>query len=174
MLWLSVTWGDAWQTTFVLFLLHLLFTSSVMCLSLPCQISPHLYLICFLSFHHVYLPVFLFLDHFLLSLYISNLFHTFSHPLLLSPSVCLQPPGAAWTGPEHEDIQLHAKTPRHSPLPLTFPLDLKIVCPLRFNPQTPSPLALTFLNSFCKYMFTQCKWMVSTAVKTVHFTMWNY
>lgn len=45
------------------------------------------------------------------------------------------------------------------------------------HPQSPPLSTLTFLNSFCKYMFTQCKWMVSTAVKieqTVHFTMWDY
>lgn len=54
--------------------------------------------------------------------------------------------------------------------------------PLRFSHSHshlphPHPSTLTFLNSFCKYMFTQCKWMVSTAVnieQTVHFTMCDY
>lgn len=88
-----------------------------------------------------------------LSLNFSSIVITLSLPFFF-----LQPPGAVWTGTEHEDIQLHIKNPGLSSCvspALTHP-----------HPHPSSPLlTLTLLNSFCKYMFTQCKWMASTAVK---------
>lgn len=87
--------------------------------------------------------------------FLSNLF------LTRHPSFYFQPSGAAWTGTEHEDIRLHAKTPDTPHFFNSFPSSPKtFFSPLRFthpnphNPQTPSTLfvstCLHSANEWCQ------------------------
>lgn len=75
-----------------------------------CLLSSSLFHLLPLISPHACLSVLLNADHFRLSLNLSN--------LVIPLSVCWQPPGAAWAGTEHEDIQPHAKTPGQPPLPI--------------------------------------------------------
>lgn len=169
----AVTWGDAWQTaisTFFLSNFHFLSISplTLLSLSLPRQISPHLHSICFLSFPRTSFCLFSSGPRFLFK------------PLPFSLVIRLSLFAAAWCSVSR-DWAWRYSTTRHDswtlPTSSWTPLPSPPYYPL--SPlQTPTPplSTLTFLNSFCKYMFTQCKWMVSTAVKieqTVHFTMWD-
>lgn len=89
-------------------------------------------------------------------------------------SLCLSLFAAAWCSVKRDWAWRYPTTRQDSwSLPtssLTTPPSLKLfslcISPTLTLAPPLSPLSLlTFLNSFCKYMFTQCKWMVSTAVK---------
>ena len=143
---LSLTWGDArWQNAICTFSHLILFFSSSPSLSSFFLCHAKFLLISIQSVFpldplHVFLSVLLSGTLFLLpeSLF-RSLFYLTCH-LSLSLSLSLQPPGAAWTGTEHEDIQLHAKTPPDTPHFLCNSPRTLNPSPPAFHPLSPSPL----------------------------------